>query len=158
MGERRHSAFLERHDLVDAALVTPPSERRRKERIHNIQGPFDRRRTSAETQDVGIVVLSAQARAVAVSHLYSTDTGHLVRGDRHPHACPADENASVALSRRDALGDSRRIVGVVDRGVRRRSEIVIVEVAFVEGLHDPRLELDTGVIRAQRDTHTTILL
>ena len=92
------------------------------------------------------VVFSAQARRVAVGHLRRTNTRNLVRRDRHSHTGPTHENASVALSRGHAFSDTYRIVWVVHRRVGRRSEVVILEVAIVEGLLDPRLELDTRVI------------
>ena len=59
MGNRNRSALLECHNLVDAPLVTTPSERRRQEGIDDVQGIVDRRCSSAEGEHIRVVVLSA---------------------------------------------------------------------------------------------------
>ena len=84
--------------------------------------------------------------------------GTLVSGNRHSDARAADKDAAVELARCDWLRDARCIVRIVDRHVGRRSKVLKGKPVPFKRLSHVRLELDTCVIGAQRNSHSAIVL
>ena len=81
----------------------------------------------ADAEHVRVVVEPRHARLVLRRAVRGTDALHLVRGDRHADAGPADQDAEPRAPGGDRLADAPRVVGVVHALARERAEVLDLE-------------------------------
>lgn len=102
--------------------------------------------SSAQHQDIGVVVRTRQGCASDVVHERRADAVDLIGGDRHPDARPAQENTALGRSVCDAACDRFGEIRVIDRGGRRGPEVLDLHAASAQFVHDHSLGTQGGVI------------
>ncbi len=140
-------------DLRDAIGVAPAGEGGVEKGPKDGFGVVGGREPRTEGEDVQVVVLPRQPRALGVGDGGRAYAGYLVGGNRHPDAAAAHQKAAVEEAFCHAFRDTGREVGIVHRAGSVGAEIVVGDAEAVEHALQRVLQLESRVIGAKRDSH-----
>ncbi len=99
--------------FVDAAFVASTLEFRADERVENFPAQFRRSIFAAEAENVRVVVLPRQRRALFIGDERGAHARHFVGGHAHANAARANEQAEFHLSRRNRLCHRPGKIGII---------------------------------------------
>jgi ABC-type lipoprotein export system ATPase subunit len=153
----RGGLSLQSGDLLDSPEVPASGEFGPQEHLQRVGSDDGADEASAETEHVGVVVLAGEARGARVVHDGGAHTVDLVRGDRDSDPSPADADSEIVVARCDAASDGGAKVWIVHRIRRVRAEIHDLVPQEGKVLGQNPLQLETGVVRSDRDAHRASL-
>jgi hypothetical protein len=143
--------------LLYAALVTPPLEAPREERIHDGTGELSSEDAASYGEHVGVVVLARETRGVLVETQRGPDAVHLVGRDLLPLAAAPEHDPEIGLAPDDGVTDGRAERWVIDRLHRVRTEVDHLVSLPNEVTGDADLQVEAGVVGSESDLHVGIL-
>jgi hypothetical protein len=153
-GVERFPSFYLR-DLIDAVLMPAAFEWRAEPHRDDLFGERSGDDTAADREDVGVVVGTRQATRVQVVAQCGTNARDLICRHLFTLAAAADDDPAVCNAIRNGprdLGANRRVIDCV---VVVRPTIVDIVPEPPQYDDQPPLQLEAGMIRANRDTHGT---
>ena len=127
--------------------------------IDQLHGQALPHHTLPEGEDVGVIVGSCHAGAEGIGAAAGPDALHLIGGDGHPHARPADENSSLGVSVPQIAGHLGGLFGVIALFTGLvDAEILDLVAQFQQMRLYGVLQGQGSVVAAYDDLHITTLL
>ena len=108
---------------------------------------------ASKDEHVHVVVLDSLMGRVGIVTESRANAAVLVGGDRGADAAAADQHGALARPGQDRGSDRRRVVGVVDRFLGVRSEILDVMAVRDQELDDEPLDREARVIGRDCNPH-----
>ena len=144
-------------DFVHPPLVAAALKRGVEEGLHNAVGHIVPNQSAAHGQHVGVVVPPGHLGGEGLAAQGAADALHLVGGDGDADARGADNDTPVARAGGHRLRSRPAEVGVVAALCGVAAEVLILQAAGVQVLHDVALEGEPSVVGTQCD-HIYFLL
>ena len=148
--------FVNRHDLVHTAGVTPSAELGAQPGIHNLTGQTRADQTCAQGEHIGIVMFSAiYCGCVIVTH-GSPNAADFIGRHATSNACAVDNNAApgfpIADHFRDRVGKIRIIYCLCAVSTAIFNPISLITQMRLQGF----FQREAAMIRAQGDCFTCV--
>jgi hypothetical protein len=150
-------SWSEEVDFADALHVAVAVEGCRKKYFHDAQGEREREEALADGEDVGVIVLSGEARGFFVPAEGAANAAEAVGDHGFAVAGAAENDGALKFAARHGLGRGADEVGIIDALGVRRAEVG----HFVPVLNEPALDgflvVKPGVIGCKDDSHSVQL-
>src|SRR5580698_8114321 len=124
--------------------------------VHNFQRGLEGHHALAEGDDIGVVVMTAEARGLDVPAQRAANTLDAVGGDGLAVAGAAEDDAALAFAARDGLRHGPDEKRIIHGRVREGAEVTDLVAEGLEVGADLFLVLKSGVIGADANFHNVI--
>src|SRR5271157_4907207 len=152
--DRRRWFFEPGHLLKPSDVSLGAAEGRRNEGLSVIPGDLDTHDSSAQAEDVHVVVFDPLADRIMVVAQTGLDPFYLVGGHGSPDAAAADDDPTVDLAARHDAGERDDVVGVVVVRIELRGTEVPHHVArLAQPCNRPLLHIESTMVGGKCDLH-----